>query len=328
MLTVCISSRNRLESLTRCIKSVALISDLVNEVIVVDDCSDEPLEGPLRRKLGGEFNLGLQVIRQEENTGPCAARNLIISRASSSFILNLDDDTVLLNSQSVKRALDLILQDDRVGAVAFAQTDQEGAPWPSPKQPAPTEYSCYVASFIGYACLLRREVFLALGGYRSRFHYYGEEKEYCLRMLDAGYQVVYLPDARVVHLEDPAGRNLKRILRLTVRNNCLSAIYNEPWALMLVSIPARLFSYFKLKRAQQVKDAGGLGWVIHQLVSMLPLAWQERRPLRWSTFKCWWQLNQSCPAYLVKEEYPTTTANLVKLPRRVPPVEQSEVPES
>lgn len=297
MLSVCISSRNRLESLTRCLRSLMLISEFVREVLVVDDCSDVPLEEPLRRNLGEDFSLNLHVIRQEENTGPCAARNIIFKCARSNFILTLDDDTVLLTPQSVERALSLILRDHRVAAVAFAQTDEQGRPWPKPRQPAPVEYPCYVASFVGYACLLRRDVFLSVGGYRSRFHYYGEEKEYCLRLLDAGYQVVYLPDARVAHLEDPAGRNLQRILRLTVRNNCLSALYNEPWPLMLVSIPVRLLLYPKLKWAQRVKDMGGLGWILKQLCSMLPLVWRERRPLKWSTFKRWRGLNQFWPPY-------------------------------
>jgi hypothetical protein len=42
-----------------------------------------------------------------------------------------------------------------------------------------------VASFIGFAHLVRRDVFLALGGYREDFVYLGEEKEFCLRLLDA-----------------------------------------------------------------------------------------------------------------------------------------------
>ena len=44
----------------------------------------------------------------------------------------------------------------------------------------------YVASFIGFAHLLRRDVFLRLGGYRESFVFYGEEKDYCVRALAGG----------------------------------------------------------------------------------------------------------------------------------------------
>ena len=59
--------------------------------------------------------------------------------------------------------------------------------------------------FIGFAHLLRRSLFIEMEGYRSLFKFYGEEKEYCLRLLDRGISVVYLPKARIAHLPDPSG---------------------------------------------------------------------------------------------------------------------------
>ena len=94
-------------------------------------------------------------------------------------------------------------------------------------QPAPVTFPCVVASFIGFAHLLRRDVFLDLGGYQESFIYYGEEKDFCLRLLDAGYRTVYLPDARIAHSgaggpQPDALPPVRRAQRLPER------LYNDP----------------------------------------------------------------------------------------------------
>ncbi len=45
------------------------------------------------------------------------------------------------------------------------------------------------------------------------FEFYGEERDYCLRQIDAGYRTVYLPDYLVIHEPDPSGRSRQRYLR-------------------------------------------------------------------------------------------------------------------
>ena len=297
MLTISISTRNRPESLVRCLRSLVLIADLVQEIIVVDDCSEIPLEEPLRQSLGADFPLTLRVIRQETNSGYIVARNIIVQFAATDFVLNLDDDAFIIEPDAIRRALDVIRNDERVAVVAFAQAEEDGNPWPNTMQPSPMTYACYIPSFIGFAHILRRDIFLSLGGYRSSFYFYGEEKEYCLRLLDAGYDVVYLPSALVAHVPDPAGRNAQKYLRYTVRNNCLGAIYNEPLMMMLPSVAARLLLYFRMKRGWKIHDPGGFMWIVKQVLSLLPAAWRERRSLKWATFRQWRKLRRSWPPY-------------------------------
>ena len=63
--------------------------------------------------------------------------------------------------------------------------------------------------------------FPEIGGYRESFGFYGEEKDLCLRLLDAGYVTVYLPEALVAHVPDDSGRSQQRYLRFVSRNDCL-----------------------------------------------------------------------------------------------------------
>lgn len=298
-ITVSISTRNRLGSLTRCVESIKLIAHLVHEIIVVDDASDEPLEKPLRENLGADFPVALRVVRWNENKGPSAARNEIVRIAESDFVLNLDDDAFVLKSEGIAEALNVIGQDEKVAIIALAQTNETGQSWPEFMQPAPVQYPCQSPTFTGYAYMVRRETYLSFGGYREQYFYMGEEKELSLRLLNAGYKIVFLPEASVAHIADSAGRNQARFLRLTVRNDCLTSMYNDPLLLMTANIPFRLYCYFKMKRGLEVRDSDGFGWIMKQLFSQLPSVWRERRPVKWSTIKRWRQLRREWPRYSV-----------------------------
>jgi GT2 family glycosyltransferase len=52
----------------------------------------------------------------------------------------------------------------------------------------------------GAALLVRREVIDDVGGFDERFHMYGEDNEWCLRIKQAGWRLVFEPDAVVVHV--------------------------------------------------------------------------------------------------------------------------------
>jgi GT2 family glycosyltransferase len=164
-----------------------------------------------------------------------------------------------------------------VAAVAFAQAEADGRPWPAAMQPAPVTAPARVRSFIGFANMVRRDVFRALGGYQDLLGFSGEEKEFCLRVLDAGYSVVYLPGARVVHVPDPSGRDRRRYLRGVARNDCLITLINDPWWRVLWMLPARAAMYFRMRRAWGIRDPGGFLWLLRELVRTAPAACRERR---------------------------------------------------
>jgi GT2 family glycosyltransferase len=202
-------------------------------------------------------------------------------------VLLLDDDTRLLSRESVERALAVFDADRQVAAIAFAQGESDGSAWPAAMQPASVTFPCMVASFIGFAHLLRRDVFLDLGGYQESFIYYGEEKDFCLRLLDAGYRTVYLPDARVAHVTAPAGRSQTRYLRFVVRNDCLNALYNDPVPRVLWTVAARYLLYFRMRHGWRIKDPWGWAWVARELIRLLPTVAATRRPVSRATLRAW-----------------------------------------
>jgi hypothetical protein len=161
-------------------------------------------------------------------------------------------------------------------------------------QPGRGTTPCYVPAFIGFGHLLRKDVFLALGGFRERFEFYGEEKDFCLRLLEAGYRTVYLPDARIVHAPDPAGRCPRRYLRQVTRNDCLYTLYNEPLHRLCWRLPARLFLYFRMRRHWNIADPWGWLWVVREIVMSIGTVRIERQPVSTKTLVLWGQLQNAC----------------------------------
>jgi GT2 family glycosyltransferase len=290
-LTVGITTRNRPESLNTCLRSLRLLDVLSPEILVFDDASSPPAIETITVDLPN-----LRVLRDE--TGPghtVVGRNRLVREASSAAVLLLDDDARVLSRESIDQALAVLDGDPRVAAVAFAQAEADGRPWPARMQPSPVTAPCLVASFIGFAHLVRRDVFLAVDGYREDFNYLGEEKELCLRFLDAGHCIVYLPEARIGHVPDSKGRDQARSLRLTVRNDCLTALYNDPMPRVLWTVPARYLLYFRMRYKWRVRDPWGWLWIARELIGRGTAIAGRRRPVSRATLQKWQQLKRSPP---------------------------------
>lgn len=78
-LTVGITTRDRPESLRRCIRSLAHIAHLEPQVIVFDDGS----RVPVTEQLENIPHLPLRVIRDERGAGYITGRNRIVGEANS-----------------------------------------------------------------------------------------------------------------------------------------------------------------------------------------------------------------------------------------------------
>ncbi len=78
------------------------------------------------------------------------------------------------------------------------------------QSPPNTSGTWITDTFIGTAHALRRDIFLKLGGYRDHLVHQGEESDFCIRMLDAGYLVRLGRSDPINHWESPK-RDLRRM---------------------------------------------------------------------------------------------------------------------
>lgn len=300
-LAVCIATRNRPDDVIRCLNSLTLLKHLPFEVIVIDDASEKPILAQLLEQVNPEILPAVKFFQHETNHGATPTKNELAERASAPYLLCLDDDARIADAESIDLALKVLETDAQVGAVALSQCDENGKLLPG--QPTEIGYNCYTPAFIGYGTLLRRDLFLELGGYREIFSITYEESELCKRMLDRGFYVVYLPQARVIHSHSPIERNELTKLRNGCRNKCFSAIYSEPLPMMLLTIPLRIslyaYTHWKFCRSRKISDPHGAGWVISEVIQKFPILWRERNALKWKTYYKWHQIKTQKTAYLL-----------------------------
>jgi GT2 family glycosyltransferase len=268
---------------------------MVASIIVIDDGSETPVDAIAG--LPAHLADALTIMRHPEARGNIAGRNEIMHAATTEYVLLCDDDAYLLDAETIRRGLALMERDTAVAAVGFAMAAPDGVLWPKHMQASPASQPCFIPSYIGFAHLISRSAFLQVGGYRALYRFHGEEKDCCLRLMDAGYDIIYLPDPPVVHLNDPAGRNTKRYLRYVIRNDCLGAMFNQPIPMAIVTVPARLVRYLQMVRLGKVHDPWGLFWILGQLVVQLPTVARQRRPVKWSTLRRWRELRRHSPVY-------------------------------
>lgn len=158
--------------------------------------------------------------RNPARIGLVACRNQSNAAVPFDFIFSLDDDSCFLDSLGPAQALDYLRANPQVGALCFPVAD--------PQAPASTfaPYAC--AIFTGCAHLLRKEVFLKVGGYRADFVHQGEEVEFCMRLWAAGYEVHAFPACRVHHWVTDASRDWERMGFYGPRNRVWTLFLRVP----------------------------------------------------------------------------------------------------
>lgn len=216
--TVVIATKNRKDELRRALLSTVTQSAPV-EVIVMDDGSTDRSAEMVRV----EFSC-VRVERSEVSQGYIAQRNRAAELASTSFIFSLDDDAEFSTPRVVEQTLGEF-DDPRVGAIAIPYLEPLKSNFVM--QQAPSHDRVWVTdSFVGTAHALRRALFLQLGGYRELVHQ-GEERDYCVRMLEVGSAVRLGQSEPIYHYESPR-RDFRRMDFYGRRNDVLFAWHNAP----------------------------------------------------------------------------------------------------
>jgi len=221
--SIVITTRNRRDELAKAVES-ALGQKVEGgvETIIIDDGSTDGTSGMIAEKFPQ-----VKLHRFETSRGLIVQRNHGARLAAAPIIFSIDDDACFTTDSIVA---DILRQFDLpvVGAVAipFINVCQD-ADLIMQKAPAgPGDFVC--SSYIGTAHALRRDLFLQLGGYREALFHQGEEGDYCLRMLDAGYVVRLGRSDPIHHFESPR-RDFRRMDFYGRRNDILFVWNNVPW---------------------------------------------------------------------------------------------------
>lgn len=226
--TVLITTKDRRDELRAAIRS-ALLQTVPVEVLVIDDGSTDDTAGMVREEFPG-----VRVVAHPKSLGYIARRNEGATLARSAVVFSIDDDATF-STPDIVRATLADFAPERVGAVAIPYIDIHTDPRVC--QAAPDAQTVYVTDrYKGTAYAVRRDVFVRLGGYREHLFHQGEEGDFCIRLLAAGY-VVRLGNAAPIHHAESPKRDFQRMDFYGVRNAVLFAWQNVPAPLVLIHLP-------------------------------------------------------------------------------------------
>jgi GT2 family glycosyltransferase len=226
VITAVIATRNRGPELQRTLGALAGLPERP-PVVVVDNGSRDGTADMVRRDFPGT-----ELIRLRRNRGAWA-RNVGVRRARTRFVALTDDDSWWAPG-SLARAAAVLDASPRVGLLAArilvgprlepdpVNTAMAASPLPSVGLPGPR-----VLGFLGCGAVVRRDAFLAAGGF-SRLLFIGGEEQLLAYDLGAdGWAACYRPDVIAHHhpsaARDPAARRCQ-----LARNRVLVAWLRRP----------------------------------------------------------------------------------------------------
>jgi GT2 family glycosyltransferase len=238
-----------------------------HEVLVVDNASRDGSVDMVAEEFPET-----QLFRNAENLGFGKANNQAMMAARGDFFLLLNSDAELLDDGAA-RLLERIRDRPEVGVAGLRILRPNGQVQASARR-FPTLRRLCVAGFwlnrvlpravvedlllahywdhgaerevdwvIGACMLVRREVFHKTGGFDPAMFLYGEEVEWCHRIREHGWKVLFSPIGSVLHLEHQSADQLLqeagRVDRCLAAEDALIARWQGPLAGALAP-PARV----------------------------------------------------------------------------------------
>lgn len=239
-ITIIIVNYHSANMVIDCINSIfEKTKDVTYEIIVVDNASgDNSVE-----KLQETFADRISVIASEENLGFGRANNLGNVRARGEYIFLLNPDTILVNN-AIKILRDSLAENPQYGVVGGnlympdmtpapsyclrfddLASEKKNASWRKligskvreklgfnkslPFEDAfnRTEQALQVAYIFGADMMMKKALFDEVGGFDPDFFMYAEEEELTWRITQKGYQVMSIPEAKIIHLEGATTKN-------------------------------------------------------------------------------------------------------------------------
>jgi len=226
LFSICILTYNRCDLLSALLESLAKIEHRPLEIIVVDNGSSDGTASMMQSR---EHNV--TYIRNDRNMG-VSARNMGLKIAGGSMVITLDDDVLGINDSHIRILAGKFSASPRLGAVNFKVIDPSTGKlcnWVHHRDPLTSSGKEFLTYEITEgAVAFRMESLRRVGFYSEGFFLSHEGPDLALRMLDAGYDVIYSDLVSVLHYRSNLGRKNWLKYYFDTRNQFWLAARNFP----------------------------------------------------------------------------------------------------
>lgn len=231
-LSIIIVHYKTLELSSNCLDSIlkSNLKDIEYEIIVIDNASND---GSIE-KIEMAFP-EVKIIRNVDNLGFSKANNQGIRASTGDTILLLNSDTVV-EFNSLRESLRFLNKHTNIGALGCKVLLPTGKLDPACKRSFPTPMNgiyhqlglddaypnserfgaynltyvdenktCVVDCIMGAFMMLPKNVIETVGLLDEDFFMYGEDIDWCYRIKQSGYQIMYYPEVRIFHHKKASG---------------------------------------------------------------------------------------------------------------------------
>jgi N-acetylglucosaminyl-diphospho-decaprenol L-rhamnosyltransferase len=241
VVSVIVASHNAREYIERC---VGALSETRHEVIVIDSASSDGTADFVRERFPD-----VRLVPLTENRGYGAALNEGMRLSGARYFLLMNGDA-WPKPGAIEELLDFAESEQRAGVIGPRLLNLDGTLQPSVRGfptlwRLATEYlflrwfaprsralnAFYSAGFdhrsvrdaeflVGAVLLVRRDVVDEIGVFDTRFFMFNEEVDFCYRVREAGWRVVFYPGAQFVHVGGASTRlDWSRMYREQLRSH-------------------------------------------------------------------------------------------------------------
>jgi len=225
-LSIVIVSYNTKELTLSCLESIChhKPDSYSLDIFVVDNASSDGTVEAIAKQFPQ-----VKLIANEKNLGYAAANNQAIFQTNADYILLLNSDTLVLEN-CLEAVIDFMRRHPEVGASGCKLVLPDGSldlackrSFPTPETsfyhavglskrfPQHKKFGRYNLSYlneneihevdclVGAFMMVRRKVIEEIGGLDESFFLFGEDIDWCYRIKEAGWKVVYYPKAVAIH---------------------------------------------------------------------------------------------------------------------------------
>lgn len=244
-LSIVIVSYNTCEMLRSCLNALpAAAGNLVTDVWVVDNCSTDGSQAMIEQEFPA-----IHLIINSENSGFAKANNQALQQCTGKYRLILNPDTEP-EPGSLAILTEYLANHPDVGAVgpkllnSDGSLQRNGRPFPTPWHEFQGHFRLrridrwffrkiheygrdnfdieWDSDHVSGACLMMPSAVMnQIGLLDESFFMFYEEVEWCWRVHNAGYRVMYVPRSRVVHHWMGSVRSKPREMQRQILQSCL-----------------------------------------------------------------------------------------------------------
>jgi len=227
--SIIVINYGRCDLVANFLNSICNSSDLrlVNEVIIVDN--GYPQKGDSRDVINSStFPFKIQFVQNAESSYASGV-NRGAALTTGEILIISNNDVELLPGCSIQPMLDYLQENPRVGVVGPQQIYPDGS-WQRSYGQFPSLREAIISLMMldsicngirkllfrynnwlgkrpkkvdyidGAFMVIKRSCFEELGGFDEDYAFYGEDSDFCWRAHKSGWEVMFIPDTRVMHL--------------------------------------------------------------------------------------------------------------------------------